>query len=472
MVSKRPVTTPTATKRAAAKKLAPAEKTTKSAPAAAGNKPKATRGQPAAQTAKTQPAAEAAKRRTTAQAAKKPAAAKAAKKPTVAKKRTAAQAAKTRTATTPKAPKATTSGAPAAKKTTATTRTPATTARRSATKTAKTATSAPRQPATAAEKAVAPRLAGRKPAAGATQAPVAAPLKPLRRTVFIDVENTSDEAELIHALDKLAIDRTVEQVEIIAVGNWRVAGQRMGRRLAGMGAQLVHSAPITGVRDWSDLWIAVAAGMRLGRAMPGDVLEIISDDKAFDAVGDTAASLGIVFHRIALHVGRTGVSTASTVERASAVATKAPRRRRRGGRGGARKSAATAAAAAATPQVEPGERAERQASPPPAPQVRAQASRSHAPQTRPVPTAAPAHADAAAEPHTATHEQIRAVIERLAGGDHGRWVNLDVLTNALKKEGFSRPPGSPRLVTRLRKFADVEISANGAVRLASPGGES
>lgn len=250
-----------------------------------------------------------------------------------------------------------------------------------------------------------------------------------RRTIFIDVENTSDEAELAVALEKLGVDRAAQPTEILAVGNWRVAGQRMGRRLASLGAQLVHSAPVTGVRDWSDLWIAVAAGMRLGRGNAGDVLEIISDDKAFDAVGDAAATLGIAFHRIALHGSRTPAAPA-------AAATKAPRRRRRGGRGS--RSAVLADEAPKSEQ-------------PPREATVREAKRE-----------APAHA--AAEPHTATHEQILDIIDRLSRGDANRWVNLDVLTNELKREGFARPPGSPRLVTRLRKFADVEISAGGSVR--------
>ena len=33
-------------------------------------------------------------------------------------------------------------------------------------------------------------------------------------------------------------------------------------------------------------------------ARPGDLLEIVSDDRAFDAVGDVATSLGIAFRRL------------------------------------------------------------------------------------------------------------------------------------------------------------------------------
>ncbi len=59
-----------------------------------------------------------------------------------------------------------------------------------------------------------------------------------------------------------------------------------------------------------------------------------------------------------------------------------------------------------------------------------------------------------------------AVIRRLTHDEPGRWINLDVLEKALKHEGFSRPPGSPRLVTRLRNIKDVEVDAHGRVRVA------
>jgi hypothetical protein len=53
-----------------------------------------------------------------------------------------------------------------------------------------------------------------------------------------------------------------------------------------------------GVPDWSDLRIAAAAGVWLGEARPGDRIEIVSDDRAFDAVGDVAAGLGVTFRRV------------------------------------------------------------------------------------------------------------------------------------------------------------------------------
>src|SRR3989449_255596 len=109
-----------------------------------------------------------------------------------------------------------------------------------------------------------------------------------RHAIFFDVENTSHPAHIERVIERLAIDRLGFRTEFVAVGNWRVIGHETARMLARHGAQLVHSAPSTGVRDWSDLRIAVSAGAWLAAARPGDVLEIVSDDRAFDAVGDVA----------------------------------------------------------------------------------------------------------------------------------------------------------------------------------------
>jgi hypothetical protein len=79
--------------------------------------------------------------------------------------------------------------------------------------------------------------------------------------------------------------------------------------------------------------------------------------------------------------------------------------------------------------------------------------------------AAAAQAQPPATPHGASAVQIAGVIQRLTNGEPARWVNLDVLEKALKSEGFSRPPGSPRLVTRLRALKEMEIDSHGRVRL-------
>jgi hypothetical protein len=272
--------------------------------------------------------------------------------------------------------------------------------------------------------------AAKRPAASKRRSPsarpAAAPVLP-RRAIFVDVENTSSEADLLKVLDHLQVDRT----EIFALGNWKSVGTRVARTLASLGAQLMHSAPAVGVRDWSDLWIAVAAGRWLATALPGDILDVVSDDRAFDAVGDAAAATGVVFRR-------TSYRTVPSAAAAAPAAELRPHRRRRGGRG--RRPPLTHPAVTHEPQP----------------------AAVAAPE-RPAP---PASHLSDEEAHGASHEQISAILDRLAGGT-SRWINLDVLTTALKAEGFTRPPGSPRLVTRLRRMKDVEVSANGMVRLVS-----
>src|SRR5262249_14407727 len=70
-----------------------------------------------------------------------------------------------------------------------------------------------------------------------------------RRGIFIDVENTSNEGELLRVLDELKIDPTQAATQLWAIGNWRAVGLQMGRSLAERGAVLVHSAPAARVRD-------------------------------------------------------------------------------------------------------------------------------------------------------------------------------------------------------------------------------
>lgn len=243
----------------------------------------------------------------------------------------------------------------------------------------------------------------------------ATPSKP-RRAIFIDVENASSEVDLVRVLESLQLDYTAQPTELTAVGNWRTAAQKVARRLASLGARLVHSAPVTGVRDWSDLWIATAAGVWLGQAGAGDRLEIVSDDRAFDAVGDVATALGVLFSRVPHRAGR-------AAEPIPAADDETPRRSR------------------------PSRRRRRSSAAP-----------------REVPKEAP-KVDAG-EAHAASPGAIHDLMSELAAGRPDGWVNLDVLENALKASGFARPPGSARLVTRLRKLKDFEVSAHGKVRLA------
>jgi hypothetical protein len=279
----------------------------------------------------------------------------------------------------------------------------------------------------------------------------AAPPTPLptgRRAIFVDVENSSRADHIGRVLDHLAIDRADRRVDLIAVGNWRVIGADSARLLARRGAQLVHSAPSTGVRDWSDLRIAVSAGVWLGSGRPGDLIEIISDDRAFDAVGDVAAVLGVEYRRLSYR-GLTGLAAAEEAP-AEAQAPREGRGGRRGGRGRRRGGRGRG-------RFDHGARG-----PMPA--------RGGAPSHPPPPRAPePARAQPDADAHTAPHDELVEVVRELADHAPNGAVLIDTLARALKERGFSRPPGSPRLITRLRRIRQLQVSQTGRITLADGG---
>jgi len=253
------------------------------------------------------------------------------------------------------------------------------------------------------------------------------PLPAGQRAIFYDVENASHPGHIARVIEHLAIDRLGRRVEFVAVGNWRVIDLDTARLLARHGAQLVHSAPSPGVRDWSDLRIAVSAGVWLAAARPGDVLEIVSDDRAFDAVGDVASALGIAFRRLSSRAIAGGPEEAP--REAQAVGEKGRRGGWRGQRGG------RAPAAAAEPR-----RVE---------------TRRHE----------PAHAAHAGPPHTAPHDELVHIIRELAQRSPTGAVLIDTVERALRARGFSRPPGSPRLVTRLGRIKEFSVSPTGMITL-------
>lgn len=253
-----------------------------------------------------------------------------------------------------------------------------------------------------------------------------------RHAIFFDVENTSNPTHIERVVGRLAIDHLGRSTEFFAVGNWRVIGHETGRVLARFGAQLLHSAPSTGVRDWSDLRIAVSAGVWLAGAHPGDVLEIVSDDRAFDAVGDVAAALGITFHRLTART-LSGVLPAAEPSRPASGSDRGRRRGRRGHRGGR----------PAGLEVEP-----RRLEP-----VR--------PAPRPV--------EESDEAQSAPHDELVTVVRELAERSPNGAVLIDNVARALKARGFSRPPGSPRLVTRLRRIRELSVSPTGMISLALGG---
>jgi hypothetical protein len=258
------------------------------------------------------------------------------------------------------------------------------------------------------------------------------PLPSTRRAIFFDVENTSRAEHIARVLAHLGLDRVGRATELLAVGNWRVIGHDTARLLARHGAHLVHSAPSVGVRDWSDLRIAVAAGVWLAAARPGDAVEIVSDDQAFDAVGDVAASLGVAFQRLSYR-GLAGITGAEPANEEPTGESRS-RRRRRGGRRGRREGTAAVRrpeVAAPSPPANGGQ-----------PEV---------------------------EPHTAPHDEIVSVVRALLGTSPGRGVSIDALSNALKARGFRRPPGSPRLITRLRRIKELAVSRSGMITLVEAG---
>jgi hypothetical protein len=310
---------------------------------------------------------------------------------------------------------------------------------------------------------------------------VAEPPRPqaaLRRGVFFDVENSSRPEHVAYVLDHLRLDWADRRTEIVAVGNWRVVSVETARLLARRGAHLVHSAPSTGVRDWSDLRIAVAAGVWLAAARPGDSIEVVSDDVAFDAIGDVAASLGIGFRRLSFGAlgGRDAVAAREEAPAGSRAAGSGRRGRRgrrgRGGRGGRGASAMPRPAATqhAAPVAvrHPAPAAVRHPASAAAHHPPAAAVRHPAPATAPPPppTVPGVESEPTAEAHAAPAEEIRKIVdELLASSPQG--VTLDALSQALKAHGFRRPPGSLRLITRLRHLKGIEVTRSGLVRLRS-----
>jgi hypothetical protein len=275
-----------------------------------------------------------------------------------------------------------------------------------------------------------------------------------RRAIFFDVENASRPEHIARVIEHLEVDRTGRRTDFVAVGNWRVIGHDSARLLARHGAHLIHSAPSVGVRDWSDLRIAVGAGVWLASARAGDVLEIITSDRAFDAVGDVAASLGIEFRRLS-HQGITGAAEACAPVREAPTASRSAsyrgRSRRRGpwrDRAAPSAPAPAASAAVISAPVEP--------SPPR--------------EFEPVVIAPPPPPLAAGHPaehtaQTAPRDELIALVHDLMQRSPGRPLTLDTLANALKSRGFSRPPGSPRLITRLRRIKEIALSRTGVVTL-------
>ena len=158
-----------------------------------------------------------------------------------------------------------------------------------------------------------------------------------RRLVIFDVENSSRVEHITRLLDHLALTVLDGRSEVLAIGNWTVVAQETARLLARHGARLIHSSPLPRVKDWSDMRIAADSGVWLGHARPGDVLQIVTDDQAFDAVGDVAMGRGVTFERLSYRalVTRAAIAPvppAARRRRRRGVRPNPPSRQRRAGR--------------------------------------------------------------------------------------------------------------------------------------------
>jgi hypothetical protein len=49
-------------------------------------------------------------------------------------------------------------------------------------------------------------------------------------------------------------------------------------------------------------------------------------------------------------------------------------------------------------------------------------------------------------------------------------VTLDQLANGLRERGFRRTPGSPRLITRLKRIKELDVNRSGLIRLVDEAG--
>ncbi len=75
------------------------------------------------------------------------------------------------------------------------------------------------------------------------------------------------------------------------------------------------------------------------------------------------------------------------------------------------------------------------------------------------------------EAHSAPHDELVLLVRELAERAPNGAVLIDNVARTLKARGFSRPPGSPRLVTRLRRIKELSVSPTGMISLV-PGAVS
>jgi hypothetical protein len=67
--------------------------------------------------------------------------------------------------------------------------------------------------------------------------------------------------------------------------------------------------------------------------------------------------------------------------------------------------------------------------------------------------------------HTAPLDELVDIVRELAQRSPNGSVLIDTLARTLKERGFSRPPNSPRLITRLRRIHELAVSRTGMITL-------
>jgi hypothetical protein len=169
------------------------------------------------------------------------------------------------------------------------------------------------------------------------------------------------------------------------------------------------------------------------------MVDIVSDDQAFDAVGDVASSLGVQYRRLSYRSLRGQIG--EEVRHVAADADSRSRGRR--GRGGRGRRSGGSGRRYDTPPRHPAPMPQRQ--PPPRPVIEAVVEDD-------------------ANAHTAPHDELIDVVRDMMHTAPGG-VTLDQLANALRERGFRRTPGSPRLITRLKRIRDIDVSRNGLIRV-------
>ena len=83
---------------------------------------------------------------------------------------------------------------------------------------------------------------------------------------------------------------------------------------------------------------------------------------------------------------------------------------------------------------------------------------------------APAPAAADGPAHTAPLDELVDIVRELAQRSPNGSVLIDTLARSLKERGFSRPPNSPRLITRLRRIHELAVSRTGMITLVGVSG--